>query len=586
MKRKLIPFIVIALICYFGYTVISADFTKTGDTIYINGNIITLENELPIATAMFVKNGRIQAIGKHTEVIRFKKEDTQIVDLKGATLLPGFIDSHSHMALSSFFDPMIDLSGFKHQTNAQVWSYLKEQLATKKEGEWVVCKGIDPILIKDLITPDIHFLDSISPKNPIILISQSLHTYWGNNLAFSKSGITQKTKNPSKSSYYERDADGNLTGLISEQEAFLPILEQLRKEMLSPKSMSNSTINVLKAYAKNGNTAVVSAGITINDNKPLRLYEHLSTEKTSFTNQLLVAVGMLPKRSQHPRHFLYIRHDKAFLLPKKKDTSNDFYNILGVKHWYDGSPYTGSMFIDKPYMVSELTKNGLHIPEGYAGKPLIKEADLLNFIKKYSSDGWQVAIHSQGDISSQHVLKAFDAANKELKINTLRHRLEHCLLLSEKSLLEMKRLQITPSFHINHLYYYGNALADEVVGEERAQKILPVGTAQKMGIKYSMHADQPMFESKPFHLIQTAILRQTKEGDTLGGHQRITLLEGLKAMTINAAWQLHMEDKIGSLKKGKYADFIILDQDPFKTPITELHTIKVEKTFINGNEVQ
>jgi hypothetical protein len=295
---------------------------------------------------------------------------------------------------------------------------------------------------------------------------------------------------------------------------------------------------------------------------------------------------MLPKRSQYPRHFIYIRHDKAFLLPKERDISNDFYNILGIKHWYDGSPYTGSMFIDKPYMVSELTKNGLHIPEGYAGKPLIKEPDLLNFIKKYSSDGWQIAIHSQGDISSQHVLKAFNAVNKEIKTNSLRHRIEHCLLLSENSLSEMKRLHITPSFHINHLYYYGNALADNIIGKERAQKTLPVGTAQKMGIKYSMHADQPMFESKPFHLIQTAILRQTKEGDTLGMHQKITLLEGLKAMTINAAWQLHMEDKIGSLKKGKYGDFIILNQNPFKIQLTELHTIKIEKTFINGNEVK
>lgn len=586
MKRKLPFLIAILFICYLGYTTISADFTKTEDTIYINGNIITLENERPIATAMFIKNGLIEAIGNHKEVIQFKNDNVAIVDLKGATILPGFIDSHSHVALSSFLDPMIDLSGFKHQTNAEVWNYLKEQLATKKEGEWIVCKGIDPILIKDLITPNIHFLDSISPKNPIFLISQSVHTYWANTQAFSRSGITQKTKNPSKTSYYERDAAGNLTGLIAEQEAVFPILEQLRKEVLSPKSLINSTVNVLQAYAKNGNTTVVSAGILINDDKPLRLYKHLSTKKTSFTNQLLATFGVLPKRSQYPRHFIYIRHDRTFLLPKKKDTTNDFYNILGVKHWYDGSPYTGSMFIDKPYIISELTKNGLHIPEGYAGKPLIKETDLLHFIKKHSSDGWQIAVHSQGDISSQQVLKAFDTVNKEINTNTLRHRLEHCLLLTEKSLSEMKRMNITPSFHINHLYYYGNALADDIIGAERAQKILPVGTAQKLNMNYSMHADQPMFESKPFHLIQTAILRQTKEGDTLGMHQKITLLEGLKAMTINAAWQLHMEDKIGSLKNGKYADFIILNQDPFKTAITELHTIKIAKTFINGNEVK
>ena len=115
--------------------------------------------------------------------------------------------------------------------------------------------------------------------------------------------------------------------------------------------------------------------------------------------------------------------------------------------------------------------------------------------------------------------------------------------------------------------------------------MLPIASAQSKNIKYSMHADQPMFESKPFRLIQTAIERMTKEGDTLGYNQRITILDGIKSMTINAAWQIHKEDKIGSLKKGKYADFIILNKNPFKTPSNQLENIKVLKTFINGNEV-
>ena len=115
--------------------------------------------------------------------------------------------------------------------------------------------------------------------------------------------------------------------------------------------------------------------------------------------------------------------------------------------------------------------------------------------------------------------------------------------------------------------------------------MLPIASAQNKNIKYSMHADQPMFESKPFRLIQTAVERMTKEGDTLGYNQRITILDGIKSMTINAAWQIHKEDKIGSLKKGKYADFIILNKNPFKTPSNQLENIKVLKTFTNGNEV-
>lgn len=585
MKRKLTYFFIFLTIVGIALYAINADFKKTEATIYMNGTIITIDSLQPTAEAMFVKEGLIIAIGNNVDLEKLATTSTKIVDLQNKTVLPGFIDSHTHVALSSFLNKMIDLSGFKHANNQQVWSYLKKQIRTKKEGEWIICKGIDPILVEDLRTPNIGFLDSIAPNNPVLLISQSLHTYWANSKAFEKAGITNNTKNPSPTSYYEKDSNGNLTGLIAEQEAFTPILNVLKEEVLTSDFLIDATTQTLKDYAKNGNTTVVSAGLTINDAKPLRLYQHLSDASPTLLNQLLATIGMLPKRSQFPRHFIYIRHDRDFLLPPKK-TPNYFYNIIGVKHWYDGSPYTGSMFINKPYLISDLTKNGLHIPEGSKGKPLIKESDLYTFIHKYQKKGWQIAFHSQGDISSQQVLKAFDSINATTNIAAFRHRIEHCLLLTEESLLAMKRLNITPSFHTNHLYYYGKALTNDILGPQRAQQILPMGFAQQLGIKYSMHADQPMFESKPFHLIKTAMLRQTKEGDTLGLNQKISLLNGIKSMTLHAAWQIHMEDKIGSLQKGKYADFIILDKNPFNIPVTELDEIKILQTFINGNKVE
>jgi predicted amidohydrolase YtcJ len=295
---------------------------------------------------------------------------------------------------------------------------------------------------------------------------------------------------------------------------------------------------------------------------------------------------MLPQRAQNPRHFIYIRYDKAFLLPKEKNQDNDFYNILGIKHWYDGSPYTGSMYIEEPYKVSKLSQNRLHIPEGSNGRPLIEKEDLIQFIKNYHTKGWQIAVHTQGDIANKNVLDAFNEVNKTLDTKNGRHRIEHCLLLSDSSLATLKALQITPSFHINHLYYYGRALKEGIIGDQRANKILPLLSAQNKDIKYSLHADQPMFESNPLRLIQTAVERQTKEGDTLGFNQRISSLNAIKAMTINAAWQIHMEDKIGSLKKGKYADFVILDKNPLKTPIHQIQDIKILKTVVNGNVVE
>jgi len=586
MKRKLLITFTILILAIIGYTYIAKDFEKTSGTIYSNATIITLDEKLPYAQAMFVENGIIKALGTNNEISTLKTNTINLVDLNGATILPGFIDSHTHVALSAFLESMVDLSGFTHKTNGDVWNHLEEKIKDEKEGEWIVCKGLDPILTKDLITPNIAFLDAISPDNPLVIISQSLHTYWANSKAFDLANITKNSQNPSNSSYYEKDTNGNLTGLIAEQEAFAPFLEQLKNGPLSSNNLINATSKVLKKYAKNGNTTIVSAGLSINDAKPLRLYEHLSANNPTFVNQLLATFGMLPQRTQNPRHFIYIRYDKAFLLPKENNNENDFYNILGVKHWYDGSPYTGSMFIEEPYINSELSQTGLHIPENYNGRPLIEKKDLIKFIKGYHEKGWQIAIHTQGDIAIKNVLKAFSDVNKTLDITTGRHRLEHCLLLSDSSIDTMKTLNISPSFHINHLYYYGKDLKENILGEERTNKMLPLQSTQNKGIQYSLHADQPMFESNPLRLIQTAVERQTKESDTLGFGQRITTINAIKAMTINAAWQIHMEDKIGSLKEGKYADFVILNKNPLQTSISQIQDIKILKTVVNGNTIE
>jgi len=585
MKKLLIGSGIIAVAFFVLYFYLMQDFDKLTPTIYKNANIITLNDRQPNAQAMYVENGIIKAIGSNKDILSIKTGHVKIVDMKGKTILPGFIDVHTHVALSSFLANMIDLSGFKHKTNREVWSYLERSIKTTEQGKWILCKGIDPILIKDLKLPTLAYMDSIAPDNPMVILSQSLHSYWANSKAFKRVGITRQTPTPSTSSFYEKDSNGNLTGFIVEQAAFAPFIKQIKKDVLTSKKLTELTIQVLKDYARDGNTSVVSAGITINNAKPLRLYQHLSATNPDFLNQLLAAFGLLPSRAAYPRHFIYIRYDRTLLLPDKIENGDDGYKIVGVKHWVDGSPYAGTMFLRQPYLDSELSRNILHISAGHTGKALIGVNNLTRFIVKYQKKGWQIAMHAQGDAAIDEILKAYQAANKEFDVTKTRNRIEHCLLLTKPQIVTMKTLGMTPSFHINHLYYYGEALESSIIGKERAQHILPVATAINNGLVVSLHADQPMFESKPFRLIQTAVERQTKEGDTLGYNQHISLHEGLEAMTINAAWQIHMEDKIGSLEKNKLADFIVVDKDPFEIPISQLENTRILKTFVNGNEV-
>lgn len=585
MKKVIISFTILLFI-FLSTFYIKSDFNKTPPTLYFNGNIITINSDLPIAEAMLVIEGKIESIGKLDDLDIENINHLQKKDLNGKTVLPGFIDVHTHFAISMFLSEMHDLSGFKHNNNKEVWNHFEEICKNVNDDKWLIFKGLDPILVHDLKTPTLQYLDSIAPNNPIVITSQSLHSYWANSKAFEKVGINKNTPNPSNHSYYERDSLGNFTGLIAEQEAFKPFTETLQAEVLTAQLMSEVSKKVMLNYAKNGNTTIVSTGLTIADSKPLILTEHLSAEHPTLLGGFLSKIGQFPTRQPMPRHFIYMRHDRSHLLPEARGEGNDFYDIIGIKHWYDGSPYIGSMYMEEPYLANELTTDKLDIPENSKGKALIDKQELKDFIIENHRNGWQIAIHTQGDAAIKDVVNAYQELDNELDFSQSRHRLEHCLMLPISELDKMRQLHLTPSFHINHIYYYGDALFNDMLGEERTNNLLPINSAIRNDLIVSLHADQPMFESLPFRLIQTALQRETKTGRVIGEEESIGLMDAIKALTINAAWQINMEEKIGSLEKGKYADFIILDKNPMEAPLEQLHLIECIETFINGNKVE
>ncbi len=583
MKKILKASLIIIIFILISYIYLKQDFEKNPPTLYKNSHIITLNENQPFAEAMYIENGKIIEIGTDQELEKFISKDVKVVDLKGATIVPGFIDPHTHFSISMFLSEMHDLSGFKHTSNKEVWSSFEKIIKNADKGEWIICKGIDPILVNDLIPPSIKYLDSIAPNNPVLFFSQSLHNYWANSKAFDIVKIDKNTQNPSNQSFYGKDNKGELNGLIVEQLAIKPFFDILKSEVLTQKKLINAASKVMSEYAKNGNTTIVSAGITIQDKKPLMLFNHLSNKDPKLLGSILEKFGYLPKRKQNPRHFMYMRHDMGHLMPKNNNSRNDFYDIIGIKHWYDGSPYIGTMYLNEAYIDSDLSNHKLHIPNEHKGKALINKDELKKFIIDYHKKDWQIAIHTQGDAAVNDVVNIYEELEKELDFSTSRHRLEHGLLFPIDNIDRVKKLNLTPSFHINHLYYYGDALKASLIGKDRAEKILPLASVRDKDIKFTLHADQPMFESHPFRLIQTAVERKTSSGDTLGYNQKLTVMDAIKSLTLDAAWQINMETKIGSLEKGKYADFVILDKNPLKVDTNTLSKIKCLKTFINGN---
>ena len=324
MNNKFLIYICIVFLGILGYKMIITDnLTTNKNLLFYNGSIITMETDTPSVEAVYVENGIIQATGDFNEISRAIHPETKKIDLDGQTLLPGFIDSHTHPVVSTFMHGVVDLSGFTHRTKGELWKHFEESVSKYKPGDWILCSGFDQVLIPELEPPDINYLDSIAPNNPVLIVSHSLHSYWANSIAFKETGVNRETLNPSASSYYEKDENGNLTGYIVEQEAFNPfkkaVIQSLGNEILKEKSMA-----VLEDYAKNGYSTIISMGITTSDKNVIRLYKHLSSGKPSFMDQLLTVFRILPKRKPMVRNFVFVRYDSPHLLPISVDNGDDF----------------------------------------------------------------------------------------------------------------------------------------------------------------------------------------------------------------------------------------------------------------------
>ncbi|MBM4214243.1 MAG: amidohydrolase family protein, partial [Gammaproteobacteria bacterium] len=280
------------------------------------------------------------------------------------------------------------------------------------------------------------------------------------------------------------------------------------------------------------------------------------------------------------RQFFYLTEDELNYLPSKPDSDNPYFAVLGIKLWHDGSPYTGSMYTDSPYLNSELGRR-LGITPGSHGGAMLSEQVLIQRLQGYAARGWQIAIHSQGDASNRAVLSAVANAGKLPGPHPV-VRIEHGVFMGQDSVRNAARLGVSVSFHIHHIKFYGEALASSIIGLAATQQILPVYSAFALGMYPTLHADSPMFPPKGYALMQTAISRNTDKGLVLNQPERITVQQALRAMTINGARQLRRGDKTGSLEVGKWADLQIVDRNPYTTPISELDRTCVLAVYVAG----
>jgi len=251
----------------------------------------------------------------------------------------------------------------------------------------------------------------------------------------------------------------------------------------------------------------------------------------------------------------------------------------------DGSPYTGGAAFAEPYLNTDVTLTRMELRPNHHGKVNYSEESLLQTLTKYHNNGYQIAIHAQGEIAIQMILNAFTEILEKYPRPDHRHRLEHNALITNNQIIQAQKLGLTLSFFMDHVYFYGEQLP-QIVGADRAARFMPLGSAFAAGHRASIHTDNPATPVDPFRVISTAVTRKTKNtGVILGPAERVTIDDALKAVTINAAWQLFEDAQRGSITIGKAADFVLLSHNPLRVQIENLKDISVLCTWIDGNKV-
>lgn len=520
------------------------------ETIFINGPIRTMGPTKARPEAVAIGGGKILAVGAKADVFARQVPGTQIIDLDGRTLLPGFVDPHMHTAFIGM-DHWLDLSPFANTSLGEAMGRVRTAAMASRAGDWILGRQIDPSLMSGpAITR--NRLDEIAPDNPVFILESNGHVAYANSRALELAGVTRATADP-PGGRFVRDESGELTGRIDEGAAYKRVIALT--PMPSPAELSRRLEHLFQRASAVGCTSLQDCGVS--------------------TPAALVQLGEAIAADAPVRMGAFvIGHDAAVWSDAalRPGSGSDRLRINGFKFVSDGSNQGRTGFQREPYLGSA--------DRGLAN---FSTEELTHHISRAHRAGWQVAVHANGDAAIDMTLDAYEAAIAGAPRADHRHRIEHCSILHGEQIDRMARLGLSPSFLIGHVHYWGRAFQDRVLGPERAALYDPCASALKRRLKISLHSDYSVTPLGPLRCVDNAVNRTMREGGgVLNPAERISVDEALRAVTIDAAWQCRTDHIVGSIEPGKYADLVLLDHDPYSVDPGEISAIKVSETWFEG----
>lgn len=529
--------------------------------LFKNATIITMENENETTDALLTSNDKIIAVGSESELMdRLGNQEVKVINLHGKTIMPGFLDAHGHFFLKALSQKaFVDVSCFpigKIKSLSMLIEEMTRYCNQNKGSSTVIGFGFDDTLIEEYRMPTAKDLDQISTTRGIIILHTSIHMMSANTKAIERSGLLYEKSQPKGGTvYYE---NGIAKGWFEEMAAMLPVLKKaLSLNML--KGLFRSMRTEGDRYLQKGLTTVCEGAGNMS------VFYQLSYLFCGLQNRAILCPS----------------HQGAKLPPRIKSNSCSKLIDGPVKLILDGSIQANTAYLSKPYYKSHPTRSKA---EDYAGFPSMNVDQLLHQIQDILRDNRSFAIHCNGDGAIDLLMEACAQIEPKLLTNK-RNLIIHCQTIREDQLDQLKKYHLYPSFFSAHIYVWGDRHYHTFLGPKRGARINPAASAVRRGIPFSLHNDAPVTNADPLQLVWNAVTRKTSTGMILGEDQKISIYEALKGITINVAYQYGLECSLGSIKKGKKADFVILNKNPLTCDADEIKNIKVEATFIDGKQV-
>ncbi len=522
------------------------------DLILYNANVWTVNRAQPRAQAIATSGGRFLAIGSNDDVLALAAGRARKIDLGGNTVLPGFIDAHSHPAEAGLDHlRMVDCD---LRSIADIVAALRKRAAQTPPGQWVLGFKYDDTKTSDgrpLSLPD---LDAGIPDHPVFIEHRGGHTAWVNSLALKMAKVDEQTPDPVGGKYDHDPATNKLTGHMREK----------AKEQFQALVPSNFTRDdhregvklIAKMMTRTGITSVTDALGSPDD---LRAYQDARD------------AGDLPLRVYCHIYYQFI--DQMLAAGVRTGLGDEWVRVGAQKMICDGSISERTARLSQPYMGR---------PDDF-GILVTAEDRLYEIARKAHMAGWQLGTHANGDVAIDITLRVYERLQKEMPRRDPRFRLEHCTVINDSLVERMRALGAIPTPFSTYVYYHGEKMKE--YGAERLNHMFALRSFIDAGIRPTQASDYPPGPFEPMMALQSEVTRTDSKGNVWGAKQKITVEEAIRVGTINGAYASYEENLKGSIEPGKLADLVVLGHDPFQVEASQLINIPIERTMVGGKWV-